>query len=165
MKDCYTIRMAGPEDGVCLAEFNRTMARETENRELPEAVIKAGVSHLLEHPEYGFYIVAEVGGRVAGCLLITYEWSDWRDGLFWWIQSVYVHPDFRRQGIYRRLHTFVREQARQRGGVCGIRLYVEKDNQAAQNAYATLGMLKTPYLIFEETFSRQESRAKTKEPR
>jgi len=145
------IRLAQESDADDLAAFNAALALETENRILPPETITAGVRNLLQHPEWGFYIVAESGGRVVACLMITYEWSDWRNGLFWWIQSVYVRPEFRRMGIYRKMYEYIRRAAIADGKVCGLRLYVERDNQKAQTTYSNLGMAKTHYLIFETT--------------
>jgi ribosomal protein S18 acetylase RimI-like enzyme len=101
--------------------------------------------------------VAECDGRVVAGLMITYEWSDWRNGLFWWIQSVYVRPEFRRRGIYRKMYAHIRQAASMNGNVCGLRLYVERDNQSAQTTYASLGMSKTHYLIFETTKIKNDS--------
>ena len=105
---------------------------------------------LLNDPSLGFYVVAERAGEVVGSLMVTNEWSDWRNGLFWWIQSVYIVPAARRQGVYRALYDFVREMARADPGICGFRLYVEKDNTAAQRTYSSLGMAPTDYLVYEE---------------
>jgi GNAT superfamily N-acetyltransferase len=96
--------------------------------------------------------VACAGGEVIGQLMITYEWSDWRNGNFWWIQSVYVRPDWRGEGVFRRLYQEVERQARQLGGSCGLRLYVELDNTRAQQVYARLGMRETAYKIYESDF-------------
>ena len=99
---------------------------------------------------YGFYLVAESDdGEIAGGLMVTFEWSDWRNGCFWWIQSVYVMPAFRRQGIYRDLYGYVRKMAEERGGVCGFRVYVEKDNVSAKETYRKLGMEECDYRMFE----------------
>lgn len=147
-----SIRPARPEDAGVLIEFNRSMARETEAKELPEATISAGVRTLLENPSLGFYVVAEIDGKIAGSLMITTEWSDWRNGDFWWIQSVYVRPDYRRTGIYRALYDFVKRNAAEAGQVCGFRLYVERDNHIAQKTYESIGMHETNYRVFEETF-------------
>ena len=127
------------------------MALETEHKILMPEVIGAGVRRLIENPAMGFYIVAEnEKGEVVAGLLITTEWSDWRNGIFWWIQSVYVVSEWRRQGVYRRLYEHVRELAEADPAVCGFRLYVEKDNANAQQTYASLGMSPTDYLIYEE---------------
>ncbi len=96
-------------------------------------------------------MVAEHGGRVVGCLMVTNEWSDWRNGIFWWIQSVYVEAGWRRKGVYRRLYDYVRALALADPGVCGFRLYVEKENAVAQATYESLGMKATDYLVYEET--------------
>jgi ribosomal protein S18 acetylase RimI-like enzyme len=148
------IRRALARDAGALVRFNQAMARETEGLELDVDVLKAGVENLLQREQYGFYVVAEnMSGEqasVVGSLMVTYEWSDWRNGLFWWIQSVYITPEFRRRGIYRRLYRFVKEMAAGASGVCGFRLYVEKENRIAQQTYEQLGMKETHYLMFEE---------------
>ena len=143
-------RKAQLRDADTIARFNAAMALETEHKALLPEVIGAGVRRLIDTPSMGFYLVGEAQGRVVACLLVTNEWSDWRNGLFWWIQSVYVEPGFRRQGVYRRLYEHVRSLAAQDAGVCGFRLYVEKDNLTAQRTYASLGMAETDYRIFEE---------------
>ena len=150
MSDAMAIRLATESDAGVIAEFNCAMARETEARELDPAVVLAGTRNLLANPAQGFYVVAEIDGEVAGSLMVTYEWSDWRNALYWWIQSVYVLPAQRGQGIYRQLYQFVKSRARERGGVCGFRLYVHRDNDRAQQSYRALGMTETDYRIFEE---------------
>jgi ribosomal protein S18 acetylase RimI-like enzyme len=144
------IRQATPADAPPLVEFNCAMALETEGKELLPEVIGAGVRALLANPAAGFYVVAESDGRVVGALLITKEWSDWRNGTFWWIQSVYVRPELRRQGVYKTLYRHVQEMAAKDPGVCGFRLYVERENARAQSTYASLGMKETHYRVFEE---------------
>jgi ribosomal protein S18 acetylase RimI-like enzyme len=146
------VRPAQPQDQAAIAAFNQAMALETENRPLDLATVQAGVAQLMARPELGFYVVAEVAGEPVACLLVTREWSDWRNGLFWWIQSVYVHPHRRRQGLFRSLYHQVEVLARQQGDVCGLRLYVEKDNAPAQATYQALGMAPTPYQVYESTF-------------
>ena len=143
-------RIATVADAAVLAGFNRAMAFETESKSLPPDALLPGVEAVLKDPGHGFYVVVDAGRRVAGGLLVTFEWSDWRNGRIWWIQSVYVCPEHRRRGVYRRLHEFVREQARADGEVVGIRLYVERGNAAARFTYAALGMHETPYRIYEE---------------
>ncbi|HCK99904.1 MAG TPA: GNAT family N-acetyltransferase, partial [Candidatus Marinimicrobia bacterium] len=103
-----TIRKARIDDTETITSFNIAMAKETEGKDLEYNTIHNGVKNLFMHPEYGFYIVAEDNGKNIGCLMVTYEWSDWRNGLFWWIQSVYIHPDYRRKGIYRTMYSFVK---------------------------------------------------------
>jgi len=144
------IRLAGPDDADVLTEFNTAMARETEGKELLSEVISAGVRSLLRKRDSGFYLVAEDAGRVVGSLLVTKEWSDWRNGEFWWIQSVYVRPELRRRGVYKRLYAHVKEMAASDSGVCGFRLYVERENVQAQSVYGALGMKQTRYLVFED---------------
>ena len=143
------IRRACPGDTAALARFNREMAFETEGLELLPEVIGAGVTALLENPGMGFYAVAESGGEVVGSLMVTTEWSDWRNGIFWWIQSVYVLPGHRRRGIYRQLYEFVKSEAGMADRVCGFRLYVERDNLVAQQTYRSLGMEETHYRMYE----------------
>ncbi len=144
------IRQALAQDAAELAEFNISMARETESVELIPDVIRAGVEAMIQHPERGFYLVVELDNGIQASLMVTTEWSDWRNGTFWWIQSVYVRPQYRRQGLYRELYERVKELAEQDSSVCGFRLYVERDNRIAQQTYASLGMRETEYKIFEE---------------
>jgi len=144
------IRLATKSDSVNLIAFNQAMAIETENKRLDSDILSAGVLSIFEDDRKGFYVVAESDERIVGGLMITYEWSDWRSGWFWWIQSVYIEPEYRGQGIYSELYSFVKNRAREVGGVCGFRLYVEKDNRHAQNVYRKLGMEETYYQMFEE---------------
>ena len=144
------IRKAGVADAGKISRFNQAMALETEGKSLIPELVDAGVLRLLQQPALGFYVVAATADRIVACLLVTHEWSDWRNGLFWWIQSVFVEAPWRRQGVYRRLYQHVRDLAAADPGVCGFRLYVEKDNRAAQQTYAALGMTPTDYLIYEE---------------
>ncbi len=144
------VRLATPPDAPVLVEFNAAMALETEQKELLTDVIGAGVRSLLGNPAAGFYVVAEKDGEIVGALMITKEWSDWRNGTFWWIQSVYVRPDLRRQGVYKLLYRHVQELAANDPAVCGFRLYVERENGGAQATYQALGMKETRYLVFEE---------------
>ena len=143
-------RFAVADDAATLAGFNQAMALETEAKVLADEAVLPGVEAVLRDAGHGFYVVADTGREVVGSLLVTYEWSDWRNGRIWWIQSVYVRSEHRRRGVYRALHEFVRARARSTGGVVGLRLYVERDNAAAQRTYAALGMHETPYLVYEE---------------
>lgn len=151
MSDEMILRKAELRDAAAIAAFNSSMSHETEGRRLIPEVIGAGVLRLLNDPSLGFYLVAEHAGRVVGCLMITQEWSDWRNGTFWWIQSVYVEAGWRRKGVYRRLYDFIRGLALADPAICGFRLYVEKENTVAQATYESLGMKATDYLIYEET--------------
>ena len=144
------VRTAKAEDRDAIAGFNKAMAMETEGKELSEAMVAEGTKGLLGNRDYGFYVVAENGGEVIGSLMVTYEWSDWRNGVFWWVQSVYVRPEYRRGGAFKKLYEYVRQAASERDDVCGLRLYVEKDNERAQVVYDRLGMQKTNYLLYED---------------
>lgn len=149
------VRDACLDDADILVEGNARMAMETERLALDRTALSAGVRAALADPAKGSYFVAEwrASGRVtvAGQLLITYEWSDWRNGNIWWIQSVYVFPEFRRRGVFRALYAEVRRKAAAAGAV-GLRLYVEKANATGQATYRSLGMSVTHYQIMEEMF-------------
>ncbi len=144
------IRIAREEDIPALVEFNQAMALETEHKSLDAEVLTAGVSAVFGDPAKGFYVVIEESGVVAAGLMVTTEWSDWRNGWFWWIQSVYVRPEHRGSGLYGRMYEFVKSMATQARNVCGFRLYVEKENEKAQRVYEKLGMDRTYYLMYEE---------------
>ena len=144
------IRRAVLSDSKALAEFNTNMARETEGIELIPSVIGAGVEVMIKNPQMGFYLVVEDAGKIQASLMVTTEWSDWRNGLFWWIQSVYVNEQYRRQGLYRQLYDRVKSMADAENDVCGFRLYVEHDNDIAQKTYRSLGMEETAYKLYEE---------------
>lgn len=152
----FSIRLAKIEDADTLIGFNRAMALETENKHLAADDVSQGVKKLLSNPDLGFYIVAESDGEIVGALMVTTEWSDWRDGFFWWIQSVYVTLNWRRRGVFTRLYKFVRQLAKGDPSICGFRLYVERDNLAAQKTYEAVGMQKTPYCLFEELKAEDE---------
>lgn len=144
------IRIAQSTDVAALVVFNQSMAMETEQKSLDQVVLSKGVGALIADPAKGFYLVAEQDGQVVGSLMVTTEWSDWRNAVFWWIQSVYVLPQNRRQGIYAKLYARVKELAAEQGNVCGFRLYVEKENTVAQATYQSLGMEESHYLMYEE---------------
>jgi len=144
------VRLAQGRDAEMIAGFNIAMAQETEGKELEPDMVRRGVQGLFERPAYGFYVVAETAGEVVGSLMITYEWSDWRCGVFWWIQSVYIQPNYRREGVFSKLYKFLQGKARQAPEVCGLRLYFERSNETAQAAYRKLQMTETNYGIFEE---------------
>jgi len=148
------IRKARLTDAAVIADFNSRLAWETEALRLNSAVVSRGVRALLKDATKGIYFVAEADGAVIGQLLITYEWSDWRNGYFWWIQSVYVAAKFRSEGVFRTLFGHVQKLAKSRRNVCGLRLYVEKNNRRARQAYDRLGMKHTHYEIYETNFRR-----------
>ncbi len=143
------VRRAVIDDLQTIIAFNQAMALETENISLDASVLKAGVENLFRNSEHGFYVVCELEGKVRACLMITYEWSDWRNGLFWWVQSVFVHKDNRQQGLYKLMYEFVKTQVDQSKDMVGLRLYVDKDNKKAQKVYSKLGMHKSNYQLFE----------------
>jgi ribosomal protein S18 acetylase RimI-like enzyme len=144
-----TIRPARPEDAATIVAFQLAMAWESEQLALDAATLTAGVQAVFEQPVRGRYFVAEDGPQVIGCLLTTYEWSDWRNGTVVWIQSVYVIPEARGRGIYRRLYERVRGEVEARDDWKGVRLYVERRNTGAQAVYERLGMTKEHYDLFE----------------
>ena len=146
------IRQAELNDAITIATYNRAMALETEQLVLDEATSGRGVQRVLENDTLGRYYLALRNQQTVACLLITYEWSDWRSAWFWWIQSVYVQPQARREGVFRALYAHLRELAKTTPEVCGLRLYVERDNQRAQSTYRSQGMSETHYKLFEESF-------------
>ncbi|MDF0652669.1 MAG: GNAT family N-acetyltransferase [Nitrospira sp. LK265] len=150
------IRPASQDDLDTIVMFNAAMALETEHRQLDLATLRQGALALLQSPGYGFYIVAALPGdkgyKPVGQLMITYEWSDWRNGAFWWIQSVYVEPPQRGLGVFRAMHDHILVRARADPRVCGIRLYVERENRRAQTVYQRVGLAPSVYTVFEQDF-------------
>ena len=153
LTDSILVRPASPSDLKILVEFNSAMALETEGKNLDPAALHAGVAAVLADGLKGFYLVAECRGNPVGQLLVTSEWSDWRNAFFWWIQSVYVIPEHRRRGVYRALDQQVKVQAKLRGDVCGVRLYVDRRNHGAQKVYSSLGMVPSHYDMYEVEIS------------
>jgi GNAT superfamily N-acetyltransferase len=149
------IRDARPSDAKVIVTFNVRMAMESEGRPLAADLIEAGVAAVLSDASKGRYWVAEMSGEIAGQLLVTYEWSDWRNGVFWWIQSVYVRSQYRRKGVFSALHRHVESMARATQDVCGLRLYVERNNRRAQRTYLALGMTSPGYEVMEIDFRRE----------
>ena len=154
MTEAIKIRPATPADAPAIADYNAAMALETEHKRLDPATLRAGVEGAIARPAAARYYLADLGGRVVGQLMVTFEWSDWRNGDFWWIQSVYVHPEHRSRGVFAALYRHVGRLARE-AGACGLRLYVERENAAAQSAYRRLGMRDAGYLVFEVDWSNQ----------
>src|ERR1041385_4340521 len=142
-------RAATVTDAGAIIEFQLAMARETEGIELDEPTVTRGVHAVFDQPSHGRYFVAEAAGEVIASMMITYEWSDWRNGNVWWIQSVYVRPAHRRQGVYARMYEVVRAAAASDPNVRGIRLYVDRRNTPAQEVYRRCGMNGEHYLVFE----------------
>jgi GNAT superfamily N-acetyltransferase len=148
------IRRAGLPDASTIADFNVRLAEETEGLRLDAATVAGGVTALLRDPAKGVYYIAEVDGAVAGQLMITYEWSDWRNGNLWWIQSVYVKQEFRAQGVFRRLFEHLKTLAQEQKDVPALRLYVHAENTRAHRSYENLGMKRTKYEVFEMDLAR-----------
>lgn len=146
------IRKGTRQDTDDILRFQQTMASETEGKVLDEALLRRGITTIFDSSGKGFYLVAEVDGRLVGNLLITYEWSDWRNATFWWIQSVFVDANWRRKGVYRSMHDYLLRIAECRVDICGIRLYVERANKIAQQTYKDLGMAKSHYDLYEIDF-------------
>jgi GNAT superfamily N-acetyltransferase len=144
------IRPAQTSDMTTIVDFNAAMALETENLVLDPATLTAGVKAGLLDPHKARYYLAEVAGQVVGQLMLTLEWSDWRNGWLWWIQSVYVRPEARRRGVFRALYQHVKTAAQEAGDVVGLRLYMEQDNHRAEATYLTQGMVRTHYVVLEQ---------------
>lgn len=144
-----SVRTANLADLLVIVEFNQRLAEESEGKRLDPSVIQRGVARALRTPHLCRYFVAEYQGQVIGQTMVTFEVTDWRDGLAYWIQSVYVQREHRRAGVFRRLYEHVLEEARQAGDVRLVRLYVEKSNAGAQLTYQRLGMTKTDYDLYE----------------
>lgn len=152
-RDNPSIRPATRADVPYLVAWNAAMAAETEGKPLDASTLEAGVRAVFDDPRRGFYLVAEQAGEAVASVLVTYEWSDWRNGDFWWIQSVYVVPGARRQGVFRALYAAVQAGAADAGAV-GLRLYVDQDNTRAQHTYADLGMARCHYGMYETLFDQ-----------
>ena len=147
------IRFAELQDFDTIAFFNQAMAMETEQMKIENSVAIDGVRNLINQPQYGFYVVAEIETKIVGSLLITYEWSDWRNDLIWWIQSVYVKPEYRKMKVFKTLLNFIEEEAQLKNVSC-VRLYMEKENRNAHQTYEHCGFNETHYRVFEKLILR-----------
>jgi GNAT superfamily N-acetyltransferase len=152
MNDKIRIRKAELRDVKTIAEFNARVARETENMTLDPDTALLGAKAIIKDPHKGFYLLAELKGEIVGQLMVTNEWSDWRNKFFLWIQSVYVREDYRKQGIFAALFHYLKDMARHKKNVAGLRLYVEKSNDIAHKVYEELGMTIPSYDIYEIIF-------------
>jgi len=146
------IRDAAPADAGLIAEFNRLLAAESEDIPLDPDTVAAGVAALLGDPSLGCYWLAELDGQTVGQIMTTREWSDWRNGMLWWIQSVYVRPDARGRGVFSALYRHVERLARETPGICGLRLYVDDRNERARRIYEAMGMADGGYRVMEDIF-------------
>jgi GNAT superfamily N-acetyltransferase len=144
-----SIRRATLADAEIVTDYNLCLAQESEGKTLDHTTLRAGVAQCLADPAKGVYFLALEGHAIIGQTMITYEWSDWRNGWFWWIQSVYVRADVRGQGVFRALFGHVLAEAKRQGDVIGLRLYVEEQNTAAQAVYAKLGLDRSGYFVLE----------------
>lgn len=143
------IRPATTADEAIVVEFNCRLAEETENKQLDRATVQLGVRAILANSRHGRYFLASVGDQIVGQMMHTFEWSDWRNGEIWWLQSVYVHADFRRQGVFRSLIQHLQAEATASPNVVGLRLYVEEHNTTAQATYEQLGLKLAGYVVME----------------
>jgi len=150
------IREALPADAATIAEFNSRMAIETEGKALDPDLINSGVSRLIADSTKGRYWVAVLDAEIVGQIMVTYEWSDWRDGVLWWIGSVYISDKHRRKGVFSMLYKHVESLAMSDPDACGIRLYVERDNERAQQTYRSLAMHDAGYRVMESIFPSKE---------
>ena len=161
----FSIRDAVPSDLDAIVEFNRRLAAETEDKDLDPAVLRSGVANALADPDRLRYWVAVRDGHVIGQTAITREWSDWRNGWLWWLQSVYVAADARGMGVFKALYARIRDEALWAGDVIGIRLYVEDENHRAQDAYRALGMAEAGYSVLEELWMDRSKADGQRQPR
>jgi GNAT superfamily N-acetyltransferase len=146
----FTIRPAILADAATIVEYNRCLAEESEGKILDPGILSVGVAAALADPHKALYFLAEENGVAVGQLSITTEWSDWRNGWIWWIQSVFVRPDARRRGVFRALYDHVYQTACQDPEIIGLRLYVERDNHRAQQTYLDMGMCLAGYLVMQK---------------
>jgi GNAT superfamily N-acetyltransferase len=151
------IRDAGPADIDRIVTYNLGLAKESESRALDREVVYDGITRALQKPEYCRYFLAEMYGLPVGQIMLTYEWSDWGNGLIWWIQSVYVEPEYRQQGIFRAMFEYLEHLAEQDDDVIALRLYVDQDNQKAMNAYEHLGMYRMEYRMYEKVLKPRQT--------
>jgi ribosomal protein S18 acetylase RimI-like enzyme len=151
------IRPATRDDAATIADFNLRIAAETEDTSLDRDLVTRGVRALLDDESRGRYYVASADGTIVGQIMHTREWSDWRNGDIWWIQSVYVRQDHRRRGVFKKLHEHVKALAGSDPGVVGLRLYVDADNRGAQATYERLGMTTGRYLLMEDLFPLEKT--------
>ena len=167
MADRIVVRKATRKDAECIAIFNTKMAEETEGKILVNTVVLAGVKTVIDNPAKGFYLVAEKTNgipKIVGQLLVTFEWSDWRNKNFWWVQSVYIHEEFRNRKVFSGLYGFLVSLAQAEKDVCGLRLYVDGHNRLAKLVYEALGLVKTAYELYEMEFDRVRRHVRSSKP-
>lgn len=145
----YVIQKANPQDLGTLVSFNQALAQEARGEGLDPHLLTQGVQAVLSDPNRGFYTVVKIKEQAIAACLVTFEWSDWKNAWFWWLQDVYVEPSYRQQGIFRAIYTHLKPQA-QAEKACGLRLYVYKNNTRAQEVYQRVGMNPSSSVMFEE---------------
>lgn len=145
------IRKAKIEDLETIVQYNYNLAKETEDKKLNLDILTKGVKALLEDEKKGIYHVCVIDEKVVGQIMYTYEWSDWRNGTFLWVQSVYVHSEYRQQGVFKALYNHIKKMCHSNSNIAGIRLYVEKENNVAKETYENLGMHECDYYMYEYT--------------
>ena len=143
------IRKAKLEDLDIIVEYNYNLAYETENKELDKEILTKGVRNIIQDENKGIYHVCEIDGKVVGQIMYTFEWSDWRNGTFLWVQSVYVDKEHRGKGVFKSLYNYIKSICDNDDNICGIRLYVEKENYVAQKTYSNLSMSQCNYYMYE----------------
>jgi RimJ/RimL family protein N-acetyltransferase len=144
-----SIRKSRPEDISTIVDFQQRLALESENFQLDGDTVAKGIKAMFDDPSRGVYFVAEVNGEIAGCHSITYEWSDWRNGMVWWLQSVYVVEKHRKNGVFRAMFENLKTLITNDPSLAGLRLYVDKSNARAQKVYQAMGMNGEHYSVFE----------------
>ncbi|MEY2830639.1 MAG: hypothetical protein RIQ33_2497 [Bacteroidota bacterium] len=142
-------RLATINDSPIISAFNKAIAFETEHKTLPDEIALLGVENLIKQPQYGFYIVHEIDEKIIASIMITYEWSDWQNELVWWIQSVYVKPTHRKQGVFKQMLLFIEQLAKQQS-INSLKLYMEKENKVAHQVYLKNNFIETDYLLFQK---------------
>ncbi|HEX9707540.1 MAG TPA: GNAT family N-acetyltransferase [Steroidobacteraceae bacterium] len=155
------IREARGDDLNFIAAANSALATESEGQRLDPSLLRPGIQAVLDDPTLGRYYLAEIEGKVVGQLMTTYEWSDWRNGLFLWIQSVYVLPDYRGAGVFRAMYDHLARLAGSDPRICGLRLYVDRTNERAQEVYSRLGMHRSNYSVMQTVYRGPESHEET----
>lgn len=144
-----SVRKATREDLSAIADFQQRLAAETENMTLDRDILLKGIESMFDDPSKGIYFIAEVDGEIVGCHSITYEWSDWRNGMVFWLQSVYVVEQHRKHGVFKKMFENLQRMVREDKGIAGLRLYVDKTNLRAQKVYQSMGMNGEHYSVFE----------------
>ena len=155
------VRNATASDIDAIVEYNQRLAQESEGKRLDPAIISAGVRRGFKSPELCRYFVAEVDGRVVGTTMLTYELTDWRDGVVWWLQSVFIEPEYRRHGVFRAIYRHIEALAREHPDVRALRLYVHRDNERAMRTYEAVGMERAGYELYEHDWSGAVQRDST----